>query len=362
MLKIAFEARALQKEGGGVRTYVEQLLTGLRQNGSVDASTPDAPLAHEALLPLWLNWQLPEAITKLTPDVVHYTKAAIPAKKVAPTVVTIYDVIPILFPESQKFFPRLLWPKLLRQAAQESDHVITISEASKRDIVKHLQVTPEKVTVTPLAVDPTFKNHPVSAKAEPPLLRKEGKPYILYLGTIEPRKNVPALVRAFAKIATDIPHKLVIAGRPYKGIDEVLYEVVKHDLEERVEIRDFVPSEELPNLYANADLFVWPSIYEGWGFPPQEAMASGVPVIVSDGGSLPEVVGQAGITVSFSTVKISDRLNDTDFEARLAQAMKEVLQDEAKQNQLRQSGLDRATQRTWQTVADETIKVYRTLV
>ncbi len=353
-MRIAIEARALGRPASGISTYVRELVRALREAAPDDEISllQEGPTS-ELLLSLWLNTTVPQWLSKTQPDVVHFTKAALPYQKKFPAVVTIYDVIPLLFPESQKFLPRLLWPITLRHAAHTADHIITISETSKKDIVEQLQVAPEKITVTPLPVNQGMQNSELRVQKY-----ANTTPYILFLGTIEPRKNVPALVRAFAKIAHTIPHNIVIAGRAYKGIDDVHAAIKNSGVAERIQLRNFVPTEELRALYTNASLFVWPSIYEGWGFPPQEAMAAGVPVIVSNGGSLPEVVGEAGEIVPFTAPKIAERTHDEAFEVALADRIVAVLSNPEKQAAMREAGLRQVQKLSWPVTARATLKVY----
>ncbi|MBI3255372.1 MAG: glycosyltransferase family 4 protein [Candidatus Andersenbacteria bacterium] len=379
-MKVLIEARALSAKGGGVKTYVRELinhmipmLSGIETTIVLDR--PGArveigagheevlPLWHEVLLPWWLSKGIGSRIRVLEPDVVHYTKAAVPRNAGAPSVVTIYDVIPILYPSSQTWLRRVYWPAALRQAAHRSDHILTISEASRRDIVKYLGVPAEKITVTPLAAD-TARYRPdigpeekIQVKAK---LRLKG-PYILCLTTRDERKNVGSLIRAFAKVAPYISHDLVIAGKPALKHDAstVIAARLAPAVRDRVRFLDFVDYNDLPALYAGADLFVWPSVYEGWGFPPQEAMASGVPVIVSDGGSLPEVVGEAGEIVKFTTDDLAGRTHDDDFIAALAKNIGVVLHDAPKRARMRAAGLAQAKKFTWDDVARKTLEVYK---
>ncbi|MDZ4286185.1 MAG: glycosyltransferase, partial [Candidatus Sungbacteria bacterium] len=206
-MKVAIEARALNSNTtAGVKTYATELIRSLREIGGVEYEIiQDNPPAWKLLW--WMNVTLPRKLRKIRPDVVHYTKSAMPFDfaQGKPTVVTIHDIIPVFFPGSQAFLQRIFWPGELKRAARQSDHVITVSEASKRDIVEQFQVSPEKITVTPEAVDlQHFK--PNSEPGSEPR-------YILFVGTRDIRKNVPLLIRAFARIAEDIPHQLVIAGR-----------------------------------------------------------------------------------------------------------------------------------------------------
>lgn len=378
-MKIAIEARALSARGGGVKTYVLLLLKELLSQGSAHewsffydspktiGSFPDVheealPLWHSALLPLWLRGLQTRALAS-KPSLIHYTKADIPpGKKKLPTVVTIYDVIPLLFPESQAFLPRIYWPQALSRAAK-ADHILTISETSKRDIMSQLGVPEDHITVTPLATDTTRFRPDVSVAQ---LSRVQQKlqlhpPYILFIATRDQRKNVGSLLTAFAQVAKDIPHQLVIAGKPALKNDQAEQKTRSFDrtLKERIRFLEFVDNEDLPALYSGADLFVWPSVYEGWGFPVQEAMASGVPVIVSNGGALPEVVGQAGEVVKFTTDDLRARTEDNAFISALGQKILTVGTDAKRKLTMRQAGLVQAKNFSWAEVGRKTMEVYQ---
>lgn len=367
-MNIAIEARALSAKSGGIKTYTHELIANLLSlHPEVDmellySSTKPVgnfPSAKETVIPLhselflsyWLSRQVGKYLQKTQPSLVHYTKAAIPTTNNTPTVVTLYDIIPVLLPETQSPLRRIYWPRVLRHAAQHADHIITISQQSKQDIMKEYDVSEDRITVTPLAID---TNHFYPR----PKITTTTSPYILFVGTRDARKNIPTLIRAFAQIADVIPHRLVIAGREANKRDTSKETVQELQLEHRVDFKDYVPYEELPSLYSNADLFVWPSIYEGWGFPPQEAMACGTPVIVSNGGPLPEVVGDAGIIVPFTTQDLHERANDSEFTTSLSKKMLEILEKPALQTQLREQGLLRSGMFTWKNVAQKTWEVY----
>ena len=364
-MKVAIEARALANQGGGVNRYVKNLLRKLMQKSDlscypiVDFPVPIETDIHKAVvvkrygaigLNYWLNRQVEKKLQEIHPDVVHYTKADVPSHKVRPTVVTIYDVIPLLMPSSQKLSRRWYWPQALQRAADKNDHILTISEASKRDICERLRVEPDKISVTTLCVDDRFRDLPE---------KSTGEANILFVGTLEPRKNIGALLKAFARIHQQIPHRLIIAGKAYKGSAVWLTLARKLKIEDRVSWRGFVFEKELRGLYSQADLFVWPSVYEGWGFPPQEAMAYGVPVIVSNGGALPEVVGDSGEIVNFYKDRLSDRLLDESFIDDLSSRMLSVLQDENSLAAMAEKGKKRAMINSWDEVVDKTIDVYK---
>ncbi len=358
-MNIAIEARAIHAASGGIKSYAQNIIAELQKNqeltldiitGAKDSATP---LRSELLVPYWLSGPVAKHVRATNPDIAHFTKAAIPHKKYVPTVVTIYDVIPLLLPETQSFLRKKYWPKTLQYAATHADSIITISDQSKQDISRLLHVSESKITVTTLAVDAThFKPSPMTGT----------DPYILFVGTWDERKNITTLIRAFELIADKIPHMLIIAGKPAHKQDASQAYAQASVYADRIKFRENVPYDELPTLYSNADIFVWPSIYEGWGFPPQEAMACGTPVIVSNGGSLPEVVGDAGMIVPFSTDTLHDRLHDQDFTNNLAKHMAELIGDEGKKTMLAQKGLAQAMRTTWKDVAEKTTALYTSLI
>jgi len=262
---------------------------------------------------------------------------------------TIYDLTFMLLPgfhtrETQSF------SKAIRRYVERSDCIIAISEQTKRDIVEHLGIPADRIRVTLLAADERYRVIDDRGVIEP-VLTKYGiaSEYILYAGTLEPRKNVPALVRAFHALKRErhIPHRLVLAGKKGWLYDEIFAEVSTLGLDADVIFTGYVPDEDLPLLYNGASLFVYPSLYEGFGLPPLEAMACGCPVITSDISSLPEVVGDAG-------VMINPRSCDD-----LAGAIARVLEDSNLAGIMRAKGLARAATFSWDRCARETVAIYR---
>ncbi|MBI3251424.1 MAG: glycosyltransferase family 4 protein [Candidatus Andersenbacteria bacterium] len=376
-MNVAIEAKAVGMSGGGVKTYVVNLVHGLLESGRMKATLfydsplslgtfPGAeeealPLWHKAFLRFWLARQMSGRLKDINPDVVHYTKADVPGRLMWPSVVTIYDVIPLLLPKTQAIGPRLYWPGALKRAAG-AHHILTISETSKNDIMRLLGVSSEKITVTPLAPDTArfHKNIPQPEIARARQQLRLSSPYILFVATRDMRKNVSALVRAFASISNSIPHYLVLAGKAALKTD-ASREIVSRlpaGIRNKILFVDFVSDALLPPLYAGADMFVWPSIYEGWAFPVQEAMACGVPVIVSNGGALPEVVGQAGLVIPFSTAVLRDRLADDGFERKLADSMGRLAHNTRLRLALKQSGFERVKRFSWDSVIQKTLDVY----
>jgi glycosyltransferase involved in cell wall biosynthesis len=261
-------------------------------------------------------------------------------------VITICDVTPLLFPGTHGrmnvWHHRLALPEILRRA----DRVITISNCSKRDIMRIYGLPDRKVSVTLLAADERFCPDPVGVPGS--ALAALPRPYILNVGTLEPRKNLEGLLRAFARACqAGVPHTLVITGARGWGRSRLAPLPRELGIADRVVFTGFVPDEDLPHLYAGADFFVYPSLYEGFGLPVLEAMASGTPVITSNLSSLPEVAGDAALLV------------DPRSEAELAGAMVRLAGEAGLGAALRVRGLDRAAEFSWRRTADETLAIYR---
>jgi glycosyltransferase involved in cell wall biosynthesis len=284
-------------------------------------------------------------------DVIHDPSGATPfcfGADGARTITTIHDVFAWSCPGNSTLLDTLLYRHWLPRVVPRVDAVITVSQASKADIVRYLKVVPSKVRVVyrwvHAALRPSHTDEIARAKAQYRL----PDAYILFLGSVEKRKNVQGLLHAYAQLrqmGEALP--LVVVGvRRWNsaGLARTLREL---DLEQHVLFSGYVPDADLPALYSGADLFVFPSLYEGFGLPPLEAMACGTPVVCSNAASLPEVVGDAAITV-----------DPCDVEG-LAEAMHRVLTDVELQEQLREKGLEQARQFTWERTARETVAVYR---
>jgi glycosyltransferase involved in cell wall biosynthesis len=245
-----------------------------------------------------------------------------------------------------------LYTLLVAIAAKRADMVLTDSQASKWDIVHLLDIPSERVRVIYLAADdiyqPVLDNHRLTA-----IRQKYGLPesYLLYLGGFDQRKNVLTLLKAFALLVKDPRAFLGIAGRlPQKGSDffpDPRPIVQELGIEERVVFTGWVPEEDKPALYRGARALVFPSLYEGFGLPPLEALACGTPVIASNRGSLPEIVGDGGLL-----------LEPDDVEG-LAAAMQKLLNDDTLREDLREKGLAHAAKFSWEKTARETLAVYR---
>ena len=281
-------------------------------------------------------------------DVVHATNYFLPPTRRARRVLTIHDLAFAAVPEVCPVDKVGPFAGDLGRFAREADAVIAVSEATKRDVVRFFDVSPEKIAVVHHGKGEHFR--PVERDEAADWLRSEYKiegPFFLFVGTIEPRKNVAALVQAFANVAKEMPHALVLIGGGGRGAGEVLALAEQLGVGDRVVRPGYVDAGELPWFYSGAEAFVFPSHYEGFGMPVLEAMACGCPVICADNSSLPEVAGGA-----------AELVNATDVDG-LAAAMVKVASDQTHRDGLVTRGLARAATFSWERCADETLAVYR---
>lgn len=232
----------------------------------------------------------------------------------------------------------------MADTCERADRILTISEFSKSEIVEYMDVAPEKIHVIPCGVDFSQFRVICDSKTVEQTKNKYGisGDYFLYVGTLEPRKNLEFLIRAYAKAkqeSKEIFPKLVLGGGKGWHYDGIFAEVERAGVQDDVIFTDYLPREDIPLLMNGATAFVFPSLYEGFGIPPLEAMACGTPVIVSDRASLPEVVGDAGMVVPVET------------EHALVKALHDVLQPEVREEH-RKKGLAHVEQYTWKRAAE----------
>ncbi|MDH4208791.1 MAG: glycosyltransferase family 4 protein [Anaerolineae bacterium] len=297
---------------------------------------------------LWEQLVQPVRLLRRSIDLLHSLAFVQPLVMPCRGVVTIYDLSFLLFPQGLQTWRRLYLRWGTARSAQAAERVIAISASTRRDLVALLNVPEDKVDVVPCGVDEDFQ--PIQNRELLDELRaRRGLPQhmLLSVGTIEPRKNLVTLLRSYALLRDRIQAPpLAIAGPQGWRYEEVSTAVRDLGLEEDVLFTGYVPREELPLWYNAADLFVYPSLYEGFGLPPLEAMACGTPVVTSNISSLPEVVGEAGLLVE-----------PTDVEG-MAEALYQGLTDRSLREELRGKGLQKAATFTWSRVAAETVAVY----
>jgi glycosyltransferase involved in cell wall biosynthesis len=263
-------------------------------------------------------------------------------------IVTIHDAFTFVHPDSHNRLDNWRYRYQLPAAAWRADVVLTVSECSRRDLIDHLGLAAERVHVIAEGVAPQFQ--PVADGAErKAILTRYGikRPYMLYVGGINARKNIARLFEAYARVREHRPDiTLVVGGQRQWQTQEIEATFQRLNIMHHVHFTGYVHDADLPALYSAAELFVFPSLYEGFGLPPLEAMACGTAVVTSNLSSLPEVVGDAALTVNPYEV------------GELAAAIKRVLEDEGLRVHLRRRGIERAAQFTWQRTARETLAIY----
>ena len=300
---------------------------------------------------------IPAALRRLRIDVFHgMDHVGIPlVGRTGKYVVTVHDVIPLILPGTFTRRHRAVVRLALARVRRQADRVVVPSHAVKRDVVRRVGYPEDRIVVTPEGCDPRFR--PVRSEAAlRRVAERYGLPprYVLAVGTLEPRKNLVALLEAFARLrrdgGIDPDLRLVIAGA--RGwLDEPVFRTVRSlGIEPVVHLPGFIDDDDLPAVYSGAALFVFPSLYEGFGLPLVEAMACGAPVVTSNVSSMPEVAGDAAVLVD---------PRDVDS---LAAAIARVLRDEALRRRLRDAGIARARRFSWETTARLTLDVYAALV
>lgn len=353
--------------GAGINRYIYSLLQLLPDAGKqhrytaflgdkgasgafpqLRAKVTSLPTGNPLLRILWEQTLQPMELLREGIELLHSLAFVQPLLLPCPGVITIYDLSFLLYPQRLHPLRRLYLRWGTASSARKARRIIAISASTKRDIIRLLGVAESKVDIVPCGVDDDFE--PLqSQQALDDFRRRRHLPQqmILFLGTIEPRKNLTTLLAGYASLRekAQLP-PLIIAGPKGWHHQEVFSVAEDLGLDKDVIFPGYVPRDELPLWYNTADVFVYPSLYEGFGLPPLEAMACGTPVITSNTSSLPEVVGDAGMLV------------DPRSADELADAMQRVLSDGELRTEMRTKGLERARQFSWQKAAKETVSVY----
>ncbi len=285
-------------------------------------------------------------------DVFHSVNAAALPQRKGRRVVTVQDLTCLQLPQFHPWLRRALFQLGVRRAARLADAIIVPSSATKRDIVRRFRSAEEKIRVVPLAAGEHFV--PLSREESMPVLSRYELPYrdyLLFVGNVEPRKNLLALIEAYSRLraATPLAPRLAIAGGAGWKNRSIHRAAAASPAAADIRFLGYVPEAELPALMNGALALVYPSIYEGFGLPPLEAMACGTPVITSNRSSLPEVVGDAALLV------------DPDDRAELADAMARIVDQEPLREDLRERGLKQAQRFSWEETARLTLRVYESV-
>ncbi len=301
---------------------------------------------------LWEQTRLPGQLRQLKPTIFHSMAYSLPVLSKIPSIVTIYDLSFFREPERLTTPRRIYLQNMVRYAVRHADRILAISEAGKRELTAVLRVSPKRISVAYPGVDPQCKPAPEDEIARFKAQSEVPERFILHVGTIEPRKNLPVLVRAYADLSNDIRDavKLVLIGGKGWQTEPLFALIEKLGLEANIVFPGYVPDEDLPLWYGTADLFAYPSVYEGFGIPIVEAMACGTPIIASNTSSLPEAAGPHSI------------LLPPDDAAAWGQAITKLLEDSAQRQQIAQEGLRYVKKFTWQNTAASTVDTYQKLL
>lgn len=370
-MKIAIDARGINwYKGTGIGTYTDKILrymikthkenlyqvywSGENYKEFEDTNTK-IMIASKRHHRFFEQHYFPNNLKKENVDIYHIPQNGIgisdniPCKKV----VTVHDLIPYILPETvgRGYLGKFL--KEMPRIMELTDGVITVSECSKRDILKFFSIDEDKVFVTPLAAD--IKYRPLDKdNCKEILVETYGinKPFILYIGGFSPRKNVSGLMTAFSKIHKNLDkeYDLVIVGAN-KDDGELLKNLsIELNIELNIKFTGYIPEDHLPIFYNACDVFTYPSLYEGFGLPPLEAMSCGTPVLTSNISSIPEVVGDGGILIDPLSMK------------SLMYSLEALLNDESIRKDISEKALLRASQFSWEKTSEKTIEAYNRIL
>ena len=353
-MKIAIDTQTILGQKTGFGFYVKNLIDNLSKidpNNEYILLAP--PTEKDFSTPqrfIWDQFKVPWQARENKADILHQPCFSAPIFYSGKIVITVHDLISMHFPKNLPLASRMFYSKWMPFSYRSADKIIAISEDTKKDIMVRLHIPEEKIKVIHSAVAPVFKviEDEIYLKKIKDKY-KTGDKFILDVGTLEPRKNLPFLVRAYhlALEKSQISHNLVLSGKKGWYYDDLFRLIKNLNLENKVIFTGYVAEEDLPGLYNAADLFVFPSLYEGFGFPPLEAMACGTPVISSNTSSLPEVVGSAGVLLPPENEQIwADKITEVILSPTLRRKMKE-------------NGLNQAKKFSWEETARKTIAVYQ---
>ncbi len=351
---------------GGTQTYAEELMAALARQQTpatytvfVNEEARDLPLPaafRRVVCPVravrrtaryaYEQFKLPHLLRRQGIDVVHSPGYVCPLQAPCASVVTICDLNYIALKEAMSRGKRILLGRFVAQSARRADHIITLSEFSREQILAHLGVPSDKVTAIHLGPKAATR----ATAADRPVLREHGieGPYVIAFSSLLAHKNIRRLLEAFAQGCHELPHRMVLVGHLPEGM-EIRTDIARLGLTERVVITGYVPNAHVMPLLTQAELFVFPSLYEGFGLPVLDAQQAGVAVACSTAASLPEVAGDGALFFDPTSV------------AEMAQVLRRCLHDAALRRDLVMKGQANLERFAWEKTAGETLAVYRAL-
>jgi glycosyltransferase involved in cell wall biosynthesis len=386
MLKIVIDVTPLDKQNSGIGFYVSNLINtlyklqehenfnlglayqpGLKKWLYRDLSFPELLHQYSQLYIFPLPVRISDLLIKLEfspslsyfehyysfPDILHGTNYSVYPCKDSLKIMNIYDLTFIKYPQYTNIVVKKYTDKV-KQCLKWTDLVLTISESSKEDIINYLKVPSEKVFVTPLAsrYNANFLSSLDLDKEVENINYDFSKPYLLFVSTIEPRKNINAIISAFnfLKKRYKLEHQLVVIGKKGWNYEPIFTAIENSPWKDEIHHLDYLSNELVALFYSKADVFLYPSHYEGFGLPVLEAMTLGTPVITSNTSSIPEVTGDAAILI------------DPNDYMQLAEAILQVISDSQLRQNLINKGKIRADLFSWERTAKETLKAYKSII
>ncbi len=354
-MRVLLDARPLPGHRLGVAQYVLRLAEHAARRCDLEVLAK-ASDRHELPSPVHLSRDLPRPVrlaveiawdghraNRLAPDVFHGVHYTLPRGLRVPATVTFHDDTMLTMPEVHERSKRLFFQRAIPAGIARADQVICVSESARRGAIEHAGADPARTHVVPHAVDHD-RYRPAEGDPPPAVRAISDGPYLLWVGALEPRKDVPTLVRAFELLAGEIPHRLVLVGPDAWGADAITDRIASSPVRDRIVRTGWVDEDTKADLYRHADAFAYPSLAEGFGLPALEALACGAPTVTTTGSAPEEVVGDAGLLVA-----------PGDAHA-LAAAIGRALGEESAR--LRQAGPERAASYTWESTADRTVAVW----
>jgi glycosyltransferase involved in cell wall biosynthesis len=353
-MKIAFDGTVLHGCKSGVGYYCEELLKALLAADHVDqfyvfshqpvrtefpSANGNLKFTNSVHLPIravYLHAFLPRILDKIQPDIRHYTNFLAPISEDKPYVVTVHDMGLEVLRDAHPLTKRLYTKRLIPHTARKARLIITNSEYSKWEIVRYLGMPEDRIRVTPLAASAEFKPIPIQSE----------NPYFLYVGNLEPRKNLERLIEGFARMPGK-DYQLIIAGNRWYHGEAAEAKARALGLNGRVKFLGYVPRAELPALFSGATAFVYPSLLEGFGLPILESMACGTPVITSNNSSMKEIAQDAAVLI------------DPTDGREMTEALVRMSEDRRLREDLSRRGLNRAAEFSWAKTAELTLDAYR---
>jgi len=285
---------------------------------------------------------------RLMADLIHYPANVGNLTAMGKTVLTVHDLSFLRHPEWFRFERAAYYRSTVRRSARLAERVIADSETTAADLRERLDIPDDKIDVVPLGVDETFQPVSDDARAKAQARYRLPERYFLYIGTLEPRKNVVRLIQAWSMMAHEFPQDLVLAGRFGWKARAIREATEKSRQAARIHFPGFIAEGDLPGVLCGADAFVWPSLWEGFGLPPLEAMACGVPVLTSNVSSMREVIDEGSVAVV-----------DPEDVNMIAKRMGQLARDDELREALRERGRRCAERYTWKRTAEMTVGTYR---